>query len=41
MKTWIVTFGRSRRVYYTHYHAEQFCRALRLNGTAYQLEGRA
>ncbi len=33
MKRWIVTFGSSRHVYYTFYHAEQFYRALCLNGT--------
>lgn len=37
---YIVSFGlngRSSRTYYTHYHAEQFCAALRMNGTAYTL----
>lgn len=33
----IITFGRSRRTYYTRHHAEQFCRALALNGTRYTL----
>ncbi len=35
---WIVTFGKCRYAFYTEYHAEQFARALRLNGTAYTLE---
>jgi hypothetical protein len=35
MKTWIVYFGTdSKFTYYTSYHAEQFARALHLNGTA-------
>jgi hypothetical protein len=32
-RRWIVQFGRSSRVYYTQYHAEQFVRALLSNGT--------
>jgi len=36
-KQWIITFGKSRAVYYTHYHAEQFVRALKLNGTPFTL----
>lgn len=28
-----VTFERSKRVFFTAYHAEQFMRALTLNGT--------
>jgi hypothetical protein len=35
--TWIVRFGRSVRVYRTLHHAEQFARALALNGTPYTL----
>lgn len=38
MKNWTITFGKSKRVYYTHYHAEQFARALSLNGTPYVME---
>lgn len=30
---WKVTFGKTYRLYYTEYHAEQLARALRLNGT--------
>ncbi len=37
-KRWIVTFGKCRNVYYTQYHAEQFYRALCLNGTACRIE---
>lgn len=37
MKQWIVQFGNSRTAFYTEYHAEQFMRALRLNGTQYTL----
>lgn len=37
MKIWAVYFGNSKAVYHTHYHAEQFARALRLNGTSYKL----
>ncbi len=36
-RTWIIRFGTSERVFYTSYHAEQFCRALRLNGTVYTI----
>lgn len=36
-KQFIVRFGTSERVFYTDYHAEQFCRALRLNKTPYTL----
>jgi len=35
---WIVSFGNCVNTYYTEYHAEQFARALTLNGTAYTLE---
>jgi hypothetical protein len=35
---WLITFGKSERVFYTLYHAEQFARALRLNGTEFTLE---
>ncbi len=38
MQVWIVTFGKSQKVYYTPYHAEQMARALRLNGTPYQVK---
>lgn len=31
---WIVRFGKSTSTYYTLHHAEQFVRALTLNGTA-------
>jgi hypothetical protein len=34
---YIITFGTSRRVFYTDYHMEQFCRALDLNGTSYTM----
>ena len=37
MKVWIVTFGICMSRFYTEYHAEQFCRALWLNGTPYTL----
>jgi hypothetical protein len=32
-RKWIVRFGQSENVYYTEHHAEQFMRALQLNGT--------
>ena len=35
MTKYIVKFGSSARVYYTEHHADQFCRALDLNGTPY------
>lgn len=35
---WIVRFGKCTATYYTRYHAEQFARALTLNGTDYQIE---
>lgn len=35
---WRIKFGMSRRIFYTEYHAEQFCRALALNGTPYTVE---
>lgn len=39
---WVLTFGNgSRRTYYTAYHAEQFARALRLNGTAFTMREEA
>lgn len=31
---WVVSFGNCRFRYYTRYHAEQFARALLLNGTS-------
>jgi hypothetical protein len=39
MKTsrYIITFGGSVRIFYTDYHADQFCRALDLNRTSYTL----
>jgi len=37
-KIWIVRFGDICMHFYTHYHAEQFCTALKLNGTHYTLE---
>jgi hypothetical protein len=36
---WIVRFGKSANTYYTRYHAEQFARALTLNGTENRIEG--
>jgi hypothetical protein len=30
---WIVKFGTSTHRFWTEYHADQFARALRLNGT--------
>jgi len=36
-KVWDVYFGSCRFRFYTHYHAEQFQRALDLNGTANRL----
>lgn len=39
---WAVWFGKSVRVYFTAYHAEQMLRALTLNGTeAHCFAGRA
>jgi hypothetical protein len=35
---WVVYFGTCKAVYYTHYHADQFARALRLNGTKFSIE---
>jgi hypothetical protein len=35
---WIVRFGTSVHMYYTEHHAEQFMRALRLNGTEFTVE---
>lgn len=35
---WRITFGSSQRVFYTAYHAEQFARALDLNGTEYSMQ---
>jgi len=32
---WAVWFGSTCSVFYTSYHAEQFMRALRLNGTPF------
>lgn len=32
IKTWTVTAGTLRHVYFTEYHAEQMARALRGNG---------
>jgi len=41
IRTWIVSFGypeiKAKRVFYTDYHAEQFARALWLNGTPYTI----
>lgn len=37
-KQYIIRFGTSKCVFYTDYHAEQFCRALRLNNTPYTIE---
>lgn len=37
LKRWLISFGTSHRVYYTAYHADQFARALHLNGTDYVL----
>jgi hypothetical protein len=34
----IVRFGECAATYYTRYHAEQFARALTLNGTPNQIE---
>lgn len=36
-KVWIVRFGACAFRYYTDYHAEQFCNALRRNGTPFTL----
>ena len=41
LPVWIVLWGmsgKSRKVYFTPYHAEQFVRALRLNGTPCSVE---
>lgn len=36
---WIVTFGNHNfRRFYTQYHAEQFVRALELNGTSCRIQ---
>ena len=37
LKVWVVWFGGFGSKYYTHYHAEQMARALRLNGTPYTI----
>ena len=37
MTRYIVTFGKAMSIFYTDYHAEQFCRALDLNRTPYTL----
>lgn len=37
MRNFVVLFGRSANWYATCYHAEQFARALALNGTAHEL----
>ena len=38
LPSWTVTFGSSSYTFYTWYHADQFERALKLNGTAYTIE---
>lgn len=42
MTTWKVTYGvreeKATAIYYTAHHAEQFARALRLNGTPVTVE---
>lgn len=35
---WVISFGSSKHVYFVEYLAEQFARALRLNGTNYTIE---
>jgi hypothetical protein len=41
MTRYLVWFGKaSLAVFYTPYHADQFCRALLLNGTPHTLEER-
>ena len=37
-KIWIVRFGKVFQRFHTAYHAEQFARALALNGTPHTLE---
>jgi hypothetical protein len=37
MKNFVVLFGTSARWFSTRYHAEQFARALALNGTPHKL----
>ncbi len=37
MRIWIITFGSSTLHFYTYYHADQFARALQLNGTKFSL----
>jgi len=37
MKIWTVWHGGSAFIFYTEYHAEQYCRALALNGTKFTL----
>jgi predicted GTPase len=36
-QVWLVEFGTSINRHYTRYHADQFARALKLNGTPYTL----
>ncbi len=38
LPTWVVRFGKCSNTYYTRHHAEQFARALTLNGTDNQIE---
>lgn len=34
---WVITFNQCEKRLYTDYHAEQYCRALRLNGTPFTM----
>lgn len=36
-KLWIVRFNHSVRFFYTEYHAEQFARALQMNGMPFEM----
>ena len=39
-RLWIVRFGTVTKVYFTDYHASQFCEALTTNKTPWTLETR-
>jgi hypothetical protein len=37
MRTWYVIHGSCRIPFYTQYHTDQYCEALRANGTSFQV----
>lgn len=37
MRVWRIAFGQCVKEFYTDYHAEQFARALRMNGTEFSM----